>query len=221
MISCEPRSVLWSVQSWRIHKGGKTTARTWIFCCGASRTIMWKRMLLASRRHPELRNSASTRGWYSCRDADTSIAGRRRIKNIFRDPAATAAGWTFVVIYQARSILFHRLRLFGNLPGRPSTSSCSLPPPAYLSLSLRQLHSQISPKLEHRQDVDKPVIDVGNSTNPRATLATTIWSTIHTTEPLRGNIKNDLCSNVYRKMSLYEFFKKPPESWGHRKKHQD
>lgn len=83
---------------------------------------MWKRMLLASRRHSELRNSASSRGWYSCRDAGTSTAGGRRIKNIFRGPVGAAAGWTFAVIYQARSILFRRLRLFGNLPARPSTS---------------------------------------------------------------------------------------------------
>lgn len=139
---------------------------------------MRKRMPLTSRRHPELRNSTSSRGWYSCRDAGTSTAERRRIKNIFRGLAGAAAGWTFVVIYQARSILFRRLRLFGNLLGRPP-SSCFPPSPLSLfsplfSLSLRRLHSQISSKLEHRQDVDKPVVDVGNSTRPRATLATTI-----------------------------------------------
>jgi hypothetical protein len=140
------------------------------------RTIMRKRMPLTNRRHPELRNSASNRGWYSCRDAGTSTAGGWRIKNIFRGLARAAAGWTFVVIYQARSILFRRLRLFGNLLGRPSTSFLLFSPPPSRSLSLfslRRLHSQISSKLEHRQDVDKPVVDVGNS-RLRATLATTI-----------------------------------------------
>lgn len=58
------------------------------------------------------------------------------------------------------------------------------PLPPILSLSLYlplwRLRSQISSKLEHRQDVDKPVIDVRKfDESSRRTCHTMIWSTIH------------------------------------------
>lgn len=165
---------------------------------------MWKRMLLASRRHPELRNSASAWGWYSpCRDADTSTAGGWRIKNIFRGPAGAAGR------VDLRSNISSQIDTIPqtSVVRKPSRAPVHLPPILSLSLFLpiRRLYSQISSKLEHRQDVDKPVIDVGNSTNPRAALATRWFDQRYTYRRAPySSEKDDLYSDVHFEMNLYK-----------------
>lgn len=98
-----------------------------------------------------LKNARPSRGRRSCSWGGYTRHRRAHIKNIFRGPARAAAGWTLVLIYQARSILFRRLRLFGNHPERPSTS--------FLLFLTTTTLSNIS-KLEPREDEDKPHVDI-------------------------------------------------------------
>lgn len=100
------------------------------------------------------RNSPLTsRGWCFCRKRGYIHRRRARIKNIFRGPARAAAGWTLILIYQARSILFRRLRLFGNHPERPSTF--------FLLFSRRRPPLlKYPPTWNHWKDEDKPHVDI-------------------------------------------------------------
>lgn len=143
---------------------------------------MWKRMLLASRRHPELRNSASTRGWFVV--SRRGYIHRRRAahkKHISRScrgcgqggPSSSNISNQIDTIPQTSVV-----RKPSRAPTRPPPSSHSLSFSLYLPLW--RLRSQISSKLEHRQDVDKPVIDVRKfDESSHRTCHTIISSTIH------------------------------------------
>lgn len=109
------------------------------------------------------RNSPLTsRGWCFCRKRGYIHRRRARIKNIFRGPARAAAGWTLILIYQARSILFRRLRLFGNHPERPSTFfllfSRRRPPLSQISSNLESLERRGATRRYNAENSRSPSI---------------------------------------------------------------